>query len=321
MKFSLATGAVCAVLGISALGPAGASAATEFGDPCPAVTGVPTPYGVFALTAVGDPLPLAAPVGGILTKWKIEVVAPGPPKAAPVTLKTLRLTGSENLLVTGEGTGSIVAGTNAFDVRIPIQPGDHLGLFGTDPEVGTPICAATDENTLGIFIPDTPVGSSSPYGEGDSEIRIPVTGTIEADADNDGFGDETQDACPQSATTQVACPVVALSASATAARKLVTITLTSTSPANVTVNGKVSLGKGKKAKLKGGTKAVTPGAFTKFKLKFPAKLIKRLKELPPSKKLTLKVTSTAPNVAGAPTKKTIKVKLKGQGPQQAGRTK
>src|SRR6476646_105786 len=90
-------------------------------------------------------------------------------------------------------------------------------------------------------------------------------------------------------------------------------TPTGTTPANVTVNGKVSLGKGKKAKLKGGTKAVSPGTFTKFKLKFPAKLIKRLKELPPSKKLTLKVTSSAPNIAAAPTKKVLKVKLKGQG--------
>ena len=28
----------------------------------------------------------------------------------------------------------------------------------------------------------------------------------EADADGDGFGDETQDACPSDATTQAACP-------------------------------------------------------------------------------------------------------------------
>ena len=113
--------------------------------------------------------------------------------------------------------------------------------------------------------------------------------------------------CPQSAATQAACPVVTLSASASATKKLVTVLVTGTTAASVTVNGKVLLGKGKKAKIKGGTKAVTPGAFTKFKLRFPAKLIKRLEELPPSKKLTLKITSSAPNLAALPTKKTIKV--------------
>jgi hypothetical protein len=33
-----------------------------------------------------------------------------------------------------------------------------------------------------------------------------ASGTIEADADGDGFGDETQDACPTDAATQDACP-------------------------------------------------------------------------------------------------------------------
>ncbi|HET8956248.1 MAG TPA: hypothetical protein VFN18_11375 [Solirubrobacterales bacterium] len=314
MKLRKAVALLGATLVLGGVIPSVASAATEFGDPCPAVTGIPTPYGIFAYTAAGDPLPLTAPVGGILTKWRIEVTSPGPPKAAAVTLKTLRLTGAESLLVTGESSGSIAAGSNSFAARIPIQPGDHLGIFGSDPEVGTPVCAGVAENKLGIFDPATTPGGSSMTASGESAFRIPVVGTIEPDADNDGFGDETQDACPQSATTQIACPVVTLSASATATKKLVTVLVTATTAANVTVNGKASLGKGKKAKLKGGTKAVAPGAFTKFKLKFPAKLVKRLKELPPSKKLTLKVTSSATNVAAAPSKKIIKVKLKGQGP-------
>jgi hypothetical protein len=36
----------------------------------------------------------------------------------------------------------------------------------------------------------------------------PIRATIEADADHDGFGDETQDQCPTDATTQGPCPVV-----------------------------------------------------------------------------------------------------------------
>ena len=146
-----------------------------------------------------------------------------------------------------------------------------------------------------------------------SEARIPLFATLEPDADNDGYGDETQDACPQSASAQAACPVVSLNVSTTKAKKLVNVIVTSNAAASVTVNGKVNLGGGKKVKLKGGTKAVNPGSFTKFKLKFPAKLLDRLEELSPKQSLTLKITSTAPNIAAAPTKKTVKVKLKGRG--------
>ncbi len=37
--------------------------------------------------------------------------------------------------------------------------------------------------------------------------RVPVEAVLEADADKDGFGDETQDQCPSDATTQGPCPV------------------------------------------------------------------------------------------------------------------
>jgi hypothetical protein len=33
-----------------------------------------------------------------------------------------------------------------------------------------------------------------------------VSAVVESDADGDGYGDVTQDLCPQSATTQAACP-------------------------------------------------------------------------------------------------------------------
>jgi hypothetical protein len=38
-------------------------------------------------------------------------------------------------------------------------------------------------------------------------LHVPVTAQIEHDADNDGYGDETQDACPTNASTQGACPL------------------------------------------------------------------------------------------------------------------
>ena len=312
MKKRLLSIAMFGVVVASLCAAPGASAATVIGDQCAGNDLEEPPISFFEFSAPGNPLQTAAPASGVITKWGVNVIPfPG---TLPLTLQAIRLVSANQLQVTGESSVNVIGGNNSFDTRISIQAGDKIALHGSG-EIGTLICqSGAEEAHLGGFLPVGP-GTTTLFEQGNDNFRVPLTASIEPDADNDGFGDETQDACPQSATTQVACPVVTLSTSATATKKSVTVLITGTTPANVTVNGKVALGKGKKAKLKGGTKAVVPGAFTKFKLKFPAKLIKRLKELPPSRKLTLKITSTAPNLAAAPTKKVIKVKLKGQGPK------
>jgi len=315
MKLKLATAAASFALATTLLGAPGASASTRVGDDCLAISGAPK-YSFAQLSAAPGPLPQAVPGAGVITSWGFNAQIEGI-EGLPYTmkLKTLRPTGAANTFaVVGESAREpLHNGSNTFTTRIPVQAGDHLGTGGGDEFAASLFCMSSNPaDELGAIEGDAAVGSTQTYTPV-IPARLALWAAVEPDADNDGFGDETQDACPQSATTQAACPVVKLSASASAGKKFVTVTLTGTTAANVTVNGKVSLGKGKKAKLKGGTKAVTPGAFTKFKLKFPAKLIKRLKELPPSRKLTLKVTSSAPNVAAAPTKKTLKVKLKGQG--------
>ena len=53
---------------------------------------------------------------------------------------------------------------------------------------------------------DQAPGSSIPYTN-DPAVRFNIAASLEADADNDGFGDETQDQCPTEATTQGPCPV------------------------------------------------------------------------------------------------------------------
>jgi hypothetical protein len=135
---------------------------------------------------------------------------------------------------------------------------------------------------------------------------------IEPDADNDGYGDETQDKCPQLATVQALCPVVALSARPIAKKGLVTVLITASSQASVAVAGKVSLGKGKTAKLNGGTQVVAPGTIAKFTLLFSKKLKTALKTIPAKRSLSLRLTATAPNLVGAATIRKLKVKLQGQ---------
>jgi hypothetical protein len=312
MRKRLGMGLLASLVAVGLLSASPAAAATEFGDNCIGDESIESPITLFQISSTGAPLPSAAPVSGVITKWKSNLIPA--PVTVPVTLKLLRLSGT-NAQIVGEASGSITGGTNSFDTRLPVQAGDHLGFFGPS-EFGPIVCEkAGGTSLLGAFEGGGGgVGSTTPFVSiPPSPLRIPLYASIEPDADLDGYGDETQDLCPQSAAVQVACPIVALGVSTTVKEKSVTVIVTASTAASVTVTGVVGLGKGGKARLKLGPKAVKPGSFTKFNLRFPAELKDRLKELPPKKKLTLKLTSSAPNIAAAPSKKTVRVKLKGQG--------
>ena len=254
-------------------------------------------------------------MNGVITRWTFSVV-PIPPGVLSQALKIFRSTGGPSQVqVVGESAPApIASGVNTFSTRISVHAGDLIGTFGTTPgEPITVFCETTDPGDRVAAIPgNPPLNSTAATTEEGSELQVPITVSVEPDADNDGFGDETQDACPQSATTQAACPPVTLSSTKQVRKGSVVIVVTSSTEAPVTVTGVAKLGKGKKAKLNGGTKTVVPGTLGKFTLKFSSKLKKKLKELSPKKKLTLKVTVSGTSVAGAVTTKILKVKLKGQ---------
>jgi hypothetical protein len=301
---------LAATLTVSLASVSTASAATEFGDSCTANEAVESPITLFEINGAGNPLPTAAPSAGVITAWKVNLVPA--PVTIPQTLKVLRPNlGAKTVQVVGEASGSVTGGSNTFPARISVQAGDRLGLFdgGT---YGPLLCELPGASTLGGFEGGPGVGSSVPFVEIPVEARVPVSAVVEPDADGDGYGDETQDQCPQSATTQAPCPVVALSAVSAVKKSLATISVTTNTQATVTVAGVVKLGKGKSAKSSGGTQIIAPGTLGKFVLLFPQKLKTALKALPKKRSLTLTVTASAPNVVGAPTVKTLKLHLKGQ---------
>ncbi|HVD41039.1 MAG TPA: hypothetical protein VNC16_08565 [Solirubrobacterales bacterium] len=300
-----------------ALSPGAASAAVEFGDTCTAENAAPGPYTLLTLSTPATDLPLSAPVSGVITKVKVKSEIPFP-FSVPTYVKVMRPTGGENYTVINQQTIQAVNGQAVADARMPVQAGDKLGIHGPPfTYEGTPLEGFTlycneVPGALGVAPGDVAVGSSATFMNA-TEARVPLAAVIEPDADNDGYGDETQDGCPLSAAAQTTCPLIALDTSAKVGKKAVTIVITASSEGPVTVKGVAKLGKGKKVTLKAGPKTVFPGKLASFKLKFKSKLTKRLKELEPSKKLTLKITASATNVAGQVSTDKLKVKLKGQG--------
>jgi hypothetical protein len=158
----------------------------------------------------GDPYSGGAPVGGVITKFRIYAFTPAP------TLVTFRVADisrpnpmnqtTATATVTGTGPTVTINPTedpviHEFGGRLPVKKGQHLAIDATDVQA--------THNDSGdkfsyIFTPQLLDGapaatSNEPTGE------LLVQGDIEPDADNDGFGDETQDQCPSQATTQGQC--------------------------------------------------------------------------------------------------------------------
>lgn len=302
------------LLAFAAFGSVSASAATEVGNPCTAdelTSGV-----TFASLASGGPVPAKVPSPGVITSWTLRQEVTTLPPNFLQALKVFRSTGAPTQYqVIGESAPSpVTLGANTFSTRIPVSADDFLGASGTyEGTVYSFYCiTGNPADRFAYFLGSPTQGSTVNSLIEAEEVQAAVSANVEPDADNDGFGDETQDSCPQSASTQAPCPVAALSASAVVRKGLATILITSNVQVPVTVAGKVKLGKGKKANLNGGTQVVVPGTIAKFTVLFPARLKEALKRLSRKRFLQLALTATAPNIAAGPTVQNVNAKAKGQ---------
>jgi hypothetical protein len=324
MRRSLRRMILASVTGVCLVAANSASAATEFGDTCAGAGGAPGDYTLTTLSGSSPTLPLTAPSGGVITKVKVNS-AIEIPVPYPVTVKLLRSAGGNKYTVVGSQSLNAGPGITVADARIPVQVGDKLGVHGEAFNYGgetihvSPFCVGV-EGELGAYVGDAASGSTVEFFEA-APARTPLAAVIEPDADGDGYGDETQDKCPQSASTHDECPPVVIDSLATPGKGKAIVLIATDTAGEVTVSGSVKLPKaakgGKKAgasatvQLKSLTKAATPGQISRFVLKFPGSLKQALAALPKGKKMKLKITATETNVAGKVSQDSSTLKLKG----------
>lgn len=318
---------IVAAMAMLSLGAApAASAATEVGNNCTANAAVPN-LTLLQLSRSGGSLPLTAPAAGVVTEWKVSVIPFG--GSIPTRMRVFRSAGGSSFETVAESDiGNVTSGSNSFKTRIAVQAGDRFGGYGSS--LGTLYCnTAVAADKMGIYAGDAGPGSTQAYEEA-PENQVAMSVVIEPDADNDGYGDETQDLCPQSAAVQTACPIIALASYGIARRNAAVILATSSYPAAVGVSGIVNVpqrllrskqGKrsGKKGarasaliRIGGGVQTIVPGGLVLYTLKFPRSLRKALSKLPRKRALTLTATTSATDVAGRPSSSTVKVKVPGQ---------
>jgi hypothetical protein len=292
-------------LGMTLVPSPASAAAGEFGNSCQATTGPGNTSGVMMAKGGANPLPITAPSTGVITKATLNL--PGV-AAVPETLRVLRGTGVPNefTVLAESAPFTLTAGTVGYPVRVPVTAGDLLGLGGS----AALMCATGDAaDVVGVITGNPAVGAPATYTPTTSRA-LSVVATIEPDVDKDGYGDTTQDLCPQSASFQSACPVVILDSFAAPSGNKIAMVVTTDANVNVNVTGKAKVN-GKTLNLKGGTKACPAGTLTKFTVKLPKALKSALADLPPSKRIKVTLTATTTDLVGRVATDQSTVKLPG----------
>jgi len=155
----------------------------------------------------------AAPTAGVLTSWSFQSGATPPAflklkvarAASPVVSGSGGFADSQVFTIVGDSaTEAPGPGLNTFPTRISVQQGDVIGFFA--PPEGE-IASVVSDPAYRIGVQgsggDPPPGASQTFflaPSGSPSIQLDVSAQLEPDCDNDGFGDETQDAdlktCP-----------------------------------------------------------------------------------------------------------------------------
>lgn len=308
MRRTLPTVATAAMAAIALTIPGAASAATEVGDACVGDHAESSVNTVVPLASPSNPLPITVPQDGVVTAWKVNVVPY--PGGISEKLKVLRPAAGPPNTFTAVGASrleGVAGGSNTFETRIPVLAGDRIGAYSP---MGAIYCAesATPADIMGSMEGEL-IGTADLTEK--PSARPAVIAVIEPDADKDGFGDETQDHCPQSATFQDVCPSVTLDSLSLSGKGKATVLVATSTEAPVQVSGTVDLGKGKVAALTAAAQTVPAGTIARFTLTFTKVVKKRLAQLSNKQSLRLDVTASATNVAGQVSTDTSTIKLKG----------
>jgi hypothetical protein len=153
--------------------------------------------------------PYIATASGVITEWQFQADATGNP--GTLALQTFAADPNNNAIFTPLTESALefpaVGQLNRFKTRLPVSAGQFVGLWAVTASHGcyylTSSAAFTDFGSLA----PAPQPGSGPvmYGNAMGSAATNVAATIEPDGDNDGFGDETQDGCPQNAQRSDDC--------------------------------------------------------------------------------------------------------------------
>jgi hypothetical protein len=132
---------------------------------------------------------------GNATPGQVQAVLYGPetsPGNRTLVAKSAKAMSAANVLST-------------FPTRVPVTGGLTLGLWAQSGSMACTFPAAVGDQVQSA-LEDPDVSPAFVSIGGSPSARVNVSAVVESDADGDGYGDVSQDLCPQSKLSQAACP-------------------------------------------------------------------------------------------------------------------
>jgi hypothetical protein len=183
------------------LGATPASAAVQIGQTFAPDPTVPCGADITVLQVGTTPSgQYTVPSPGVITSWSFQAGASAP----GLKLKVGRPQGGDVFTIVGdtELRSPATNTVNVFPARIAVTSGDVIGIYSP---TGGPCGADVAGFNVRITNGDPPPGSTVPMSF--TTGRLDLSAVVEADADGDAFGDETQDQCPGQAGPVNGCPM------------------------------------------------------------------------------------------------------------------
>lgn len=307
---------IAALLTAMLLAVPSASASTEAGWNCTA-TGSKAGWTLLATPHEGLPVsPLVKESRGVIVGFALRV-GPG---LGPIAqqLGVFRPSGGEYTKVAESAVETFPEGFTQYPARIPVQAGDLLGLHGPTQ---TLYCGG---GPSALFEGAIAVGETKAFAT-EGAVKPPVSAVVEADADGDGYGDQSQDGCPESALFQASCPLVALNiGDVEVKRRAILIEVGNNTEASVEARGEVrwrvvppgagpsSIAKPVRVGLAAGAQTVTPGATAVLRVPLPKPVLRKLGRLLPRQALHARIDVRATNRVPYVGTHELKVRLPGR---------
>jgi hypothetical protein len=207
----LSCAAICAV-------PSASPAAVNFGSnlvsPANGTNGCPSPSCTqwnATLNSANVAGSLTAPISGVVVSFTLKKGA-YPSGWTPIHIRVIEHTGGSFWSGSGASSPDVVpttaGGLETFPVRVPISQSDYVGLEQTGIPGGAGAAFARSDSVFGAGMAESAPAlpaSGTPVSTSNQNSELLLQARVEPDADGDGFGDETQDACPSLASTQAEC--------------------------------------------------------------------------------------------------------------------
>jgi hypothetical protein len=190
---------------VAAAACSGALFGSNFSGPAHSYTGG-CGYACLRVQKTVDSQSTAAPFDGVVVRWRLLGAATG-----SYRVRVVQPGGGNYTILHSSEPGAVstepflTEQMSTFPTRLPIPAGSYVALAGpTSGALGITETGATAKyETILDHVAD---GAAVPETGGAVNGAILYDADIEPDADHDGYGDVTQDACPSNGSTQGACP-------------------------------------------------------------------------------------------------------------------